>query len=198
MHCFVFVKTGVFTNRSDGIIAYQLTFAHLIGTIRIRMNVTCNFSPNRPDFFIARRRQLFRQPDPIQRLRREPQSGDNAVDADTEESTEMEIKGRPSLCCASCLHPITSLDAKIEMSGRHEHLFTNPHGYQFLIGCFDKAPGCQNTGDWLREHTWFTGYLWRYSLCAACHTHLGWQFRNDVNHFFGLIKVRLVSYEQLH
>ncbi|MBN1379630.1 MAG: hypothetical protein JXA04_10385 [Gammaproteobacteria bacterium] len=137
------------------------------------------------------------QSEPLLWLRQQKKSTDQPAIA-TEVLTENELRANPVLCCSACLHQITSMAERIELLGQHEHHCTNPHGIQFWIGCFAEAGGCKNTGDWISKHSWFAGYLWRYSLCAACHTHLGWQFRSDQNGFFGLIKARLLSYEQLH
>jgi hypothetical protein len=37
--------------------------------------------------------------------------------------------GRP-LLCARCRHPITTRAARIEVAGSHEHVRSNPHGYE--------------------------------------------------------------------
>lgn len=111
---------------------------------------------------------------------------------------ETSPKSDPTLCCAVCLHRITSVVESVQKLGQHEHHCTNPHGCQFLIGCFAAAPGCENTGDWVSEYSWFPGYQWRYALCSACRIHLGWQFRSAQEDFHGLIKARLISYKALH
>jgi hypothetical protein len=134
---------------------------------------------------------------PLLLLRKEKEAPDPS-DPASDTQTERELKADPALCCSVCMHPITSVSEQIEQLGQHEHHCTNPHGIQFLIGCFASAQGCENVGDWVSEYTWFSGYLWRYSLCSACHTHLGWQFKSDQDSFFGLIKDRLVNYEHLH
>ena len=52
-----------------------------------------------------------------------------------------------ALFCAACRAPITSLRERISVNERHEHVFANPHGYIYQIGCFAVAPGCALIGE---------------------------------------------------
>ena len=126
------------------------------------------------------------------------QTDGSAQDPTAKVDTESELEKDPAYCCAVCLHNVTQASQAFEVLGQHEYQFTNPHGYQFLIGCFCEASGCLNTGDWISQYSWFAGYLWRYSLCSACHNHLGWQFRSEQDSFYGLITTRLVYPEKMH
>lgn len=121
----------------------------------------------------------------------------NASPASPEATPEIlqdeDLRENPQLCCAACLHGITTTADAITRQGQHEHYCTNPHGLEFLIACYVSANGCRNAGDWVSDFSWFSGYLWRYAFCAACHTHLGWQYRSDHDGFHGLIKVRLIA-----
>lgn len=94
------------------------------------------------------------------------------------------------LLCAACGRPITEEGAAAQYGGAHEHLFTNPAGIGFRIGCFHHAPGCTEAGPPTAEYTWFAGYRWRFALCGGCGAHLGWSYRGP-HHFFGLILDRL-------
>lgn len=96
------------------------------------------------------------------------------------------------LCCKMCGQAITREKDKIERDGAHMHLFTNPHGLRFHIGCFRDVSGCVEIGKSTEEFTWFLGYGWRIALCGSCHEHLGWNFRSDgSDRFYGLILNRL-------
>jgi len=79
------------------------------------------------------------------------------------------------------------------MSGSHVHVFTNPAGFTFRIGCFSSAPGCLNAGDPTGDFTWFTGYDWSFALCGGCMTHLGWFYESGRDGFHGLILAELVE-----
>jgi hypothetical protein len=80
--------------------------------------------------------------------------------------------------------------------GSHIHVFNNPVGIQFEIGCFSQAGGCYMRGEPVSEWTWFTGYRWCYAHCASCHMHLGWHYSGtDGNGFFGLILEAMRSQE---
>lgn len=107
-----------------------------------------------------------------------------------EKHTEKTTSGR-KLLCGMCGYYITSVDSKIEMSGKNIHVFANPAGYVFQIGCFSSAPGCFVTGVPTEEYTWFPSYAWSYALCANCMEHLGWFYDSGKDSFFGLIVDRL-------
>lgn len=97
------------------------------------------------------------------------------------------------LLCAHCGLAVTREQDRIHMRGAHNHHFLNPHGIEFHIGCFARAPGCRPHGEATLEHTWFAGYAWRVALCNGCGTHLGWAFSGPGHGFFGLILSQLVT-----
>jgi hypothetical protein len=109
--------------------------------------------------------------------------------------TEDEASRDRRLFCAFCHHPITHLDERIEVGGRHRHRCTNPGGYTFEIGCFRAAVGCIANGIATEAHTWFRGYAWRVALCASCERQLGWRFEAPTDCFHGLILDRVTSAE---
>ncbi len=113
------------------------------------------------------------------------------TDAETLEKKEEKVVSGKRIICRLCGHYITTPNSKIEMSGRHVHVFTNPAGYVFRIGCFSAAPGCVVTGEPTEEYTWFPSYSWSYALCAGCMEHLGWYYDSGRDSFFGLILDRL-------
>ncbi len=97
------------------------------------------------------------------------------------------------LFCAACRNPITTQDDRISVQGGQEHTFTNPHGYQFHIGCFRQTRGCAHIGEETSAWSWFKGFTWRIALCSNCNTHLGWRFQAPDDQFHGLILNRLTS-----
>ena len=98
------------------------------------------------------------------------------------------------LLCAFCLHPVTSQARRIAVSGSHRHVFANPHGIVFAIGCFSAAPGCRCVGDISTEFSWFPGTAWQIACCAVCGEHLGWRYAGLAGEgFFGLILDRLTG-----
>ncbi len=104
-------------------------------------------------------------------------------------------EGQPEeeLYCFACGSAVTRGRERIAVGGTHSHTFTNPAGYVFRIGCFRSAPGCAQAGDFTEEYSWFSGYAWRYALCAGCRVHLGWSFQGPDPGFFGLVLDRLVG-----
>lgn len=101
-----------------------------------------------------------------------------------------------ALGCAFCRRPITSSAAAIEVSGAHEHSFTNPAGITFRIGCFADAAGLTRAGPSTLEWTWFPGYAWQVELCAGCREQLGWFYRSPHGRFHGLILDNLVEIDE--
>jgi len=97
--------------------------------------------------------------------------------------------------CAACGKAITTSAQRIPVAGAHQHTRFNPGGFVFRFGCFRDAPGCAVAGEPTVEVTWFTGYRWRYALCAGCGAHLGWRF-DGAGGFFGLVLERLVEDER--
>ena len=106
-------------------------------------------------------------------------------------------RGTGRLLCAACNNPVTSDRERTHRNGHHEHRFTNPHGIEFRIGCFESAPGAGGVGPATQEWSWFQGFQWRTTVCKACAIHLGWLFQatsdaGDATSFYGLILDRLV------
>ena len=97
------------------------------------------------------------------------------------------------LRCAVCHYPITRRIDRIEVNEKHRHVFANPHGYIYQIGCFAQAQGCVIIGEETSHFSWFPGYSWQISLCGQCLTLLGWAFRSSESLFFGLILDKLTD-----
>lgn len=115
------------------------------------------------------------------------------IKEDTQKETDDHESGKP-LLCRFCRKKITYRGAAIEVNGAHKHVFANPGGFVFEIGCFRIAPGCVNHGAPTLEFTWFSGFTWRFSLCSRCHSHLGWHYLSkDSASFFGLIMSNLIE-----
>lgn len=98
------------------------------------------------------------------------------------------------LLCKACRAKITPEDARVEVQGRHVHVFCNPYGLVFEIGCFANAVGCVAYGLPSSEFTWFPGYEWQVALCRGCRAHLGWRYVGiHGGEFHGLILAHLVG-----
>ncbi len=95
------------------------------------------------------------------------------------------------LYCAECQYPITRTIDRIEVNEKHRHVFANPHGYIYQIGCFAQASGGITVGEEESHFSWFPGYTWRITACGGCLTLLGWAFRSRESRFFGLILKKL-------
>jgi len=115
-----------------------------------------------------------------------PTADTDTADRDTPEEAD-------ALLCAACRAPITTLRDRINVNEQHEHLFANPHGYIYQIGCFAAAPGCALIGEETAFFSWFAGYAWQIALCRQCAAMLGWGFRSQESRFFGLILEKLIA-----
>jgi len=119
-----------------------------------------------------------------------PYDGDTAP-----ESTPEAITGendRP-LACKQCLTNITRRDLAMTVDDKHKHVFFNPAGQVFEVGCFAAAKNIKMHGVKTEEFTWFPGYSWQVATCTACNAQLGWRYTNNSSGFFGLILSMLVE-----
>jgi len=99
-----------------------------------------------------------------------------------------------TLRCAQCLAPVARERDRCQVAGAHRHVFANPHGHVFEIGCFTRADGCSSLGPATPDFSWFPGTRWQVAVCARCGLHLGWRYTGQADgSFYGLILPRLVS-----
>ena len=110
----------------------------------------------------------------------------------TEKKDKVKDSG-PHILCASCLSVITSPDERISMNEKHRHVFFNPAGIIYEIGCFREAGGCMEEGAYEKTFSWFPGFLWKIAICKRCMTHIGWHFSGKGTAFYGLIRNRLLE-----
>lgn len=103
---------------------------------------------------------------------------------------------RRVLACARCQRVITSMVERTEMNGAHEHVFVNPDGQRFRIGCFADARGLLRVGPASLEWTWFAGCTWQSEVCAGCRDFLGWLYRQGEHRFHGLVLDGLIEIEE--
>ncbi len=96
------------------------------------------------------------------------------------------------ILCRQCFQPITGPGDRLEINGAHQHVFANPSGAVYEIGCFRTAPGCGYSGFPTEEFSWFKGYSWRIAICGMCLTHMGWLFISSGSSFNGLILNKLL------
>jgi hypothetical protein len=98
----------------------------------------------------------------------------------------------PVIVCRNCQGHITEPDCQMQMDGAFCHVFANPSGQVFEIGCFSEAVGCRPMPPSFSEFSWFSGYDWNIGVCQDCRTHLGWRFRSGQDQFWGLILDKLI------
>jgi len=96
------------------------------------------------------------------------------------------------IVCAYCNHHITEPSKQIIINQSFRHIFANPHGFVFEIGCFSDATGCRPDSIASYEFSWFAGYSWQTGVCNYCSSHLGWVFSSDLKRFYGLILENLI------
>jgi len=97
-----------------------------------------------------------------------------------------------ALLCKNCFNEITNENFGVSKNNSHIHSFANPYGYIFTIRCFSLAQGVLSTGKDSSEFSWFNNYSWKICLCSRCMTHLGWEFANSKDYFYGLINDKLI------
>lgn len=114
---------------------------------------------------------------------------------DTATSTDQHHDEQPWLHCRTCGQAIVQQSARVSVNGMHQHVFFNPAGLVFEIGCFENAPGCFCQGQPRTDFTWFPEYAWHFALCTRCGSHLGWRYEKARQGFFGLILTQLTAPE---
>ena len=110
----------------------------------------------------------------------------------TRPETETQAEAEEVIVCAACSSPVTDPSRQIQVSGRFSHVFANPHGHVFEIGCFSEAKGCMAVSTPSDEFSWFPGFSWQIGICRQCVSHLGWVFISEREKFYGLILDKLV------
>lgn len=102
------------------------------------------------------------------------------------------LKDEKIVICSVCYQKITDPSKQIVIHQSFRHIFANPHGYVFEIGCFSDAIGCHPASISSNEFSWFIGYSWQIGICNRCSAHLGWFFSSELNNFWGLILEKLI------
>jgi hypothetical protein len=106
----------------------------------------------------------------------------------------VETREERVLRCARCSHALALEKDRASPDGKHVHVFVNPSGIEYTIGCFREAAGCVGWGEPSSFWSWFPGHAWRMALCGACTAHVGWSFvavADESQGFFGLILDRI-------
>ena len=131
---------------------------------------------------------------PGQRLRQAIQPPGSGRDEIPDQTPAWVIDEREAIWCRACGAAVTARRYVIDVDGQHAHIFFNPAGVLYEIGCFSAAPGCTPAGRPTTEFSLFAGHAWRYAHCAVCGAHLGWQFLDAYGAgFWGLVLERLLD-----
>ena len=104
----------------------------------------------------------------------------SAIQSDDIEETSSGI------LCGTCDHVITQPEELLTLNDKFIHSFTNPAGMRYEIQCYRHAPGVLVSGKPTDFFSWVPGFLWQYSYCQRCKSHLGWFFSNEEDQFYGL------------
>ncbi|MDY0221384.1 MAG: cereblon family protein [Desulfobacterium sp.] len=108
---------------------------------------------------------------------------------------ERESEEKKAVLCRFCYSIITHTDNLMAVNGSHSHIFANPHGHVYEIGCYKRASGCLAIFEPSAEFSWFNGYHWQVTICKTCSNHLGWYFQSNASSFFGLIQKDLIIFQ---
>ena len=134
---------------------------------------------------------------PYRVLRDVPGNGSHPLDGRSKPDDKPETgtsEGGRVLVCTVCRSKITRRDLGMEIEGRHRHVFFNPQGYVFELGCFASARNVIVAGPKTDEFTWFPGFEWQVVGCTGCATQLGWRYTSgSLGGFFGLILANLME-----
>lgn len=103
-----------------------------------------------------------------------------------------DARARRSLRCRACGRGLADPDDATARLDSHEHIFVNPHGHDFRIRLYTRAPGATPVGPASAFFSWFPGHPWRVLACGGCGAHVGWSY-GAPEVFVGLIVDRLVE-----
>lgn len=126
------------------------------------------------------------------------EGGDRQKDStppETDVEKGEESKDERLIRCAHCGQDITSIRYRLKVNGASQHTFFNPAGIVFQIRCFSRTFGCLASGPSSLDFSWFKGFSWRFLLCSACFSHLGWLFESATTSFSGLICNKVLGSE---
>ena len=134
---------------------------------------------------------------PIAVLKRVPgEPSDSRAPVDEEESTL--APGHRGFRCATCDAEVASQRDVLSVSEEESVCaFVNPAGFLHEIVTLRAVVGLRLEGHSTAAHSWFDGYAWTIANCAACQTHLGWQFDalepRSPSVFWGLRRIALTG-----
>jgi len=134
-------------------------------------------------------------PPPPPLLCRTASRAPGAPDRDAAGTPDEDDEGR-LIRCGACGRPVAAPAARTGVGGRHAHVFANPAGLVFEVGCFREAFGCRGEGPFVAAFSWFGGFAWQVAVCRGCEAHLGWRYRprdGSGPGFWGLILARLAE-----
>lgn len=114
------------------------------------------------------------------------------IDTVTETKDACKAQEKEVIVCAACYQEITESELQIMIDDSFTHVFANPHGIVFEIGCFSQAKGCHAGSLPSDDFSWFSGFEWQVGVCTSCLCHLGWIFTNNTQRFYGLILDKLI------
>jgi len=110
----------------------------------------------------------------------------------------MSGNGAKAFQCIACGALITRSDHLISLEGRSRHVFVNPLGIEFDLQTFSSCAGAIAVEEATVQHTWFSGYSWRFAFCRQCGEHLGWYYEgvsslSRPSRFWGILLSRIFS-----
>ncbi|MBU0682335.1 MAG: hypothetical protein KKD73_13040 [Proteobacteria bacterium] len=121
-------------------------------------------------------------------------AGQNLSTVATVDDVQQPHEGKGILYCRQCHAPVTREQERLNVLGKHCHVFPNPEGIVFEVGCFGLAPGCLRQGRATDRYSWFPPHAWCFAQCRKCQIHLGWYYEAEgKTSFYGLILNRLVA-----
>src|SRR5512147_1658201 len=95
--------------------------------------------------------------------------------------------------CVTCGTALARSSDSIEVVGKHEHVFINPHGLIFRIRCYATAVNVVQVGVPSADFSWFAGMLWQVTQCTGCRSHVGWEFCGQSNRFQTFISDQMLE-----
>lgn len=98
--------------------------------------------------------------------------------------------------CAQCGSFLTTSQNAIQLNGAFHHSHVNPAGIRCDFMTFTNCENVVADSQLYEEHSWFSGFAWRFLFCSNCLYHVGWRYdpvasRERQASFYGLLATAL-------
>jgi len=78
--------------------------------------------------------------------------------------------------CVQCGSFLTTTHHAFPLKGAFHHSHVNPAGIRCDFMTFAQCENVVADSQLYEDHSWFSGYAWRFLFCSNCLCHVGWRY----------------------